>query len=144
MALGESFLIDKSAWVQQAHSEVARTRIDALRGSRRLFLCSVTVAELLYSSRNAEEMQADHEDLSLLGTLPINGGVEEQVTEIMKKLAARAQHRAPSIADLFVAAVARTRQATVLHYDKDFELIASATGQPQEWVVPPGTGHGRH
>jgi predicted nucleic acid-binding protein len=89
-------------------------------------------------------MQADHEDLSLLGMLPINGGVEDQVTEIMKKLAARAQHRAPSIADLFVAAVARTHQATVLHYDKDFELIASATGQPQEWVVPRGTGHGRH
>ena len=89
-------------------------------------------------------MEADADDLSLLGTLHIDRGVEEQVTEIMKLLAATGQHRAPSIADLFVAAVAGTRNATVLHYDKDFELIADVTGQRQEWVIPRGTGHGRH
>jgi hypothetical protein len=27
----------------------------------------------------------------------------------------------------------------VLHYDADYELIARVTGQPCEWVVPPGT-----
>ena len=62
----------------------------------------------------------------------------------MKLLAVRGQRRAPSIADLFVAAVARTHQATVLHYDKDFELIADVTGQRHEWVIPRGTGHDRH
>lgn len=61
----------------------------------------------------------------------------------MKQLAARGQHRAPRIADLFVAAVADRHHATVLHYDKDFELIAEATGLPHEWVISRGTGHGR-
>jgi hypothetical protein len=27
----------------------------------------------------------------------------------------------------------------VLHYDSDFDLIAAATGQPTEWVVPAGS-----
>jgi len=27
----------------------------------------------------------------------------------------------------------------VLHYDGDFDMIASLTGQPAEWVVPPGS-----
>ena len=27
----------------------------------------------------------------------------------------------------------------VLHYDADFDLISRVTGQPCEWVVPPGT-----
>jgi len=27
----------------------------------------------------------------------------------------------------------------VLHYDRDFDLIAEVTGQPVEWVVPYGT-----
>jgi predicted nucleic acid-binding protein len=144
VALGEPFLIDKSAWVQQAYSDTARQRIESLRASQRLCVCAVTMAELMYSSRNAAEMQTDAEDLSLLGMLHIDGAVEEQVTEIMKLLAVRGQHRAPSIADLFVAAVARTNNATVLHYDKDFELIADATGQRHEWIIPRGTGHGRH
>lgn len=144
MALGEPYLIDKSAWVQQAYSDSARTRIEFLRASGRLYVCAITVAELLYSSRNAAEMQADADDLSLLGTLHVNGAVEQQVTEIMKLLAGKGQHRAPSIADLFVAAVAGIHNAIVLHYDKDFELIADVTGQRHEWVIPRGTGDGRH
>lgn len=144
MALGEPYLIDKSAWVQQAYSDTARGRIEFLRASGRLCVCAVTVAELLYSSRNAAEMQADADDLSLLGTLHIDRDVEEQVTGIMKLLAVKGQHRAPSIAGLFVAAVARTHHAIVLHYDKDLELIADATGQRHEWVIPRGSGHGRH
>lgn len=31
---------------------------------------------------------------------------------------------------------------TVLHYDGDFDMIASLTGQPTEWVVPPGSVDG--
>jgi hypothetical protein len=27
----------------------------------------------------------------------------------------------------------------VLHYDADYDRIAEVTGQPAEWVVPPGT-----
>jgi len=37
---------------------------------------------------------------------------------------------------LLVAAVAEVEQLSVLHYDADFELVASITGQPTEWVVP--------
>jgi hypothetical protein len=35
--------------------------------------------------------------------------------------------------------VAELAGATVLHYDHDFEVIASVTGQAQEWVVPRGS-----
>jgi predicted nucleic acid-binding protein len=143
LALGQQYLIDKSAWMQQAYSDAARARVESVRASRGLFVCAVTVVELLYSSRNPAEMQADANELSLLGRLHIDAQAEERVTEIMKLLAAKGQHRAPSIADLFVAAVASVHDATVLHYDKDFELIASATGQRHEWVIPRGTGHGR-
>ena len=66
-----------------------------------------------------------------------------RVTWIMRKLASRGQHRAASIADLFVSAVALAHHATVLHYDKDFELIADATGLHHEWIVRRGSGHGR-
>ena len=30
-------------------------------------------------------------------------------------------------------------QVTVLHYDTDFDLIATVTGQPTQWVVPRGS-----
>jgi predicted nucleic acid-binding protein len=141
--LGEPVLADKSAWVQQAYSDVARDRIELLRATGRLHLCAVTIAELLYSSRSAEEMAADEDGLSLLGVLHIDAEVEDKVTWIMRQLAGRGQHRAPRIADLFVSAVAIRHDAAVLHYAKDFELIADVTGMHQEWILPRGTGHGR-
>lgn len=41
-----------------------------------------------------------------------------------------------------LAAVARAHSAVVLHYDSGYERIANITGQPQEWIIPRGTGHG--
>lgn len=46
------------------------------------------------------------------------------------------------IPDLLVAAAAaEAHNLTVLHYDAHFDLIGSVTGQPSQWVVPPGTVH---
>ncbi|MFN0092069.1 MAG: PIN domain nuclease, partial [Acidimicrobiales bacterium] len=37
------------------------------------------------------------------------------------------------------AAAAESAGLVVLHYDRDFELIASVTRQPVEWIVPAGS-----
>jgi predicted nucleic acid-binding protein len=58
--------------------------------------------------------------------------------EVQASLAARGEHRALSLVDALVAAVAEVRDLTVLHYDRDFELVAQITGQPQQWIVEPG------
>lgn len=57
----------------------------------------------------------------------------------MELLARRGHHRGASIPDLLIAAIAERTGLTVLHYDRDFDLIAAATGQRMEWVVPRGS-----
>lgn len=47
-------------------------------------------------------------------------------------MAAHGLHRGPSVPDLIIAAVAEEAGLTVLHVDRDFELIAEITGQPVE------------
>jgi predicted nucleic acid-binding protein len=58
--------------------------------------------------------------------------IEDRAVEVLNLLADRGQHRAPSIPDLIVAATAEFAGLAVLHHDKDFEIIASITGQPLE------------
>lgn len=58
--------------------------------------------------------------------------------QVQRLLAERSQ-RGRKIPDLLVAAAAEALDVGVLHYDGDFDLIASVTGQRCEWVVPPGT-----
>jgi predicted nucleic acid-binding protein len=59
--------------------------------------------------------------------------------QVQGELARRGQHRAVRLPDLLVAAIAELGGLVVLHYDRDFDRVAALTGQPCEWVVPPGT-----
>ena len=54
-------------------------------------------------------------------------------------MTARGHHRAASPVDVVVAAAAAEYSATVLHYDRDFDLLAEVGGPRSEWVAPPGT-----
>jgi predicted nucleic acid-binding protein len=58
--------------------------------------------------------------------------IEDRAVEVLALLADRGQHRAPSIPDLIIAATAELAGLTVLHLDKDFDIIAQITGQPIE------------
>lgn len=100
-----------------------------------MHICSVSLLELGYSARNA----ADH--AALLGNTPLvrmiaHWDVPESITrrafEVQALLAARGHHRAPSVADLLLAATAEVAGLTILHRDKDFQLIADVTGQALE------------
>ncbi|WP_370327230.1 PIN domain-containing protein, partial [Euzebya sp.] len=61
--------------------------------------------------------------------------MEERAEQVQALLADRGHHRAPSIPDLLIAATAELTGLTILHLDKDFELIAEITAQPEERLV---------
>jgi predicted nucleic acid-binding protein len=58
--------------------------------------------------------------------------IEDRAVEVLTLLADRGQHRAPSVPDLIIAATAELAGLTVLHVDKDFDVIADVTGQSVE------------
>jgi predicted nucleic acid-binding protein len=61
--------------------------------------------------------------------------IEDRALEVQLRLAERGHHRAPSIPNLLIAATEELAKLTVLHHDKDFELIAEVTGQPIEQLL---------
>lgn len=65
--------------------------------------------------------------------------VLDRAVEVQDTLAERSQQRGAKIADLLIAAAAEGAELVVLHYDHDFDLIATVTGQPVEWILAPGT-----
>jgi predicted nucleic acid-binding protein len=102
--------------------------------------CGVTDLEQLYSSRSAREHREWREEIALRYVhVPISQGAFDRAIEVQGLLADRGAHRAASIPDLIVAAAAERAGLPVLHYDRDFDLIADVTGQPVEWVVPRGS-----
>jgi predicted nucleic acid-binding protein len=58
--------------------------------------------------------------------------IEDRAVEVQTLLADRGHQRGPAVPDLLIAATAELADLTVLHLDKDFDLIAEITGQPME------------
>ena len=125
------WLIDKSALVKLPQS-VQRDFWNQQIEASLVHLCFATALEVGYSARN----QDDHSDLfatiplSYMPMVHIGDQAESRALEIQGLLAGRGHHRAPSIPDLLVAATAEVHRFTVLHDDKDFDLIAEITEQP--------------
>lgn len=132
MAVTE-WLIDKSALVRLADSPDAEEWADRIhRGLVRI--TNLTRLEIGYSARNDDDAR------SVFTTPPVSAmpveymtpAIEDRALQVQILLAGRGQHRAPSIPDLIIAATAELVGLTVLHLDKDYELIATHTGQPTQ------------
>lgn len=128
-----SWLIDKSALVRlglSTDAEVWASRIE--RGL--VAISTVTLLEAGFSARSAGDLgrALGSPPLASMPVEYLTPAAEDRAVHVQRLLAERGQHRAPSIPDLLIAAVAELNQRTVLHLDKDFDLIADLTGQPME------------
>ena len=128
-----AWLIDKSALVRLADSPDAAEwagRIE--RGLVRI--TTVTRLEIGYSARSGQDLRAGlrQPPVSAMPVEYLTAASEDRAVEVLTVLADRGQHRAPSVPDLIIAATAELAGLTVLHFDKDFDLIAGLTGQPVE------------
>jgi predicted nucleic acid-binding protein len=130
-----SWLIDKSALVRLSASP------DAAEWARRIErglvrITTVTRLEVGYSARSGADLRAGLQEppVSVMPVEYLTPAIEDRAVEVLSLLADRGQHRAPSVPDLVIAAAAELAGLTVLHCDKDFDLIVGVTGQPAEWL----------
>ncbi len=133
-----TWLIDKSALARLAASpEAAEWAGRIERGLVRI--TTVTRLEVGYSARSGPDLRAGlrQPPLSSMPVEYLTPAIEDRAVEVLTLLADRGQHRAPSVPDLIIAATAELAGLTVLHLDKDFDVIAQVTGQPVERLTMP-------
>lgn len=139
MAVRPRYLADKSALARLRYREVSLV-LSPLILAGEVATCSLLEMEVLYSARGHEDLVRTRATRSRAFPLvPILQADFDRAVEVMEKLAKSGRHRAVGIPDLLIAAVAEREGLTVLHYDADYDLVATLTGQPMQWVVPRGT-----
>ncbi|WP_371588346.1 PIN domain nuclease [Streptomyces virginiae] len=132
------FLIDKSAlarWTKPGVREV-------LKPLHERYLLAVrrpTEYEMIHSARDAAEATRISIWLHAFDYFSSDDDIFTRALEVQRHALNAGFHRAPSLPDLLIAATAELNRLTVLHHDGGFDMIASLTGQPTEWVVPPGS-----
>ena len=128
-----NWLIDKSALVRLSSSpDAAEWAARIERGLVRI--TTVTRLEVCYSARSGPELRSGlrRPPLASMPVEYLTPVIEDRAVDVLALLADRGQHRAPSLPDVLIAATAELAGLTILHLDKDFELIAGITGQPAE------------
>jgi predicted nucleic acid-binding protein len=133
-----SWLIDKSALVRLAYSADADRWAGRIqRGLVRI--TTVTRLEIGFSARSGLDIR-EAGSQAPLASMPVEyltPAIEQRAEAVQALLGDRGHHRGPSVPDLLIAATAELTGLTVLHIDKDFDLIAEITGQPVERLLLP-------
>ncbi len=133
------WLVDKSVLVRLSQDPVADATLPRIQAGE-VGVALVTELEVGYSARSAPDYDAIRDDvLDHLIPVPMPVRAEQRARDLQLELVRRGQHRGVSIPDLVLAAIADIEQLTILHYDRDFDLLAGITGQPVEWVVERGS-----
>lgn len=132
-----SFLLDTSVLKRLGRLEV-RSVVEPLAAAGQLARATICDLEVGYSARNVAEWDR------LVGALDAFQQVETTATHVrralqVQRLLAERSQRGRKIPDLLIAAAAEELGIAVLHYDADFDVIASITGQRCQWIVPAGS-----
>jgi len=130
-------LADTSVLTRLASSEVRRV-VEPLAASGRLARAGISDLEIGFSGRSADEWDDLQGALGAFTLVETSAKHMARARQVQRLLAARHQ-RGHKVPDLLIAAAAEAEALTVLHYDRYFDLIAEATGQRCEWVVPAGS-----
>ncbi len=134
-----NYLADTSAWTNMQKSTDTASRWAAFVEADAIIGCEPVTLELLRTARNLPELRRMRVALGSLRSHAVDRATWERAADVMTLLAVKGQHRGVSNTDLLVAAAAEQADVTLLHYDKDFDLIAEVTGQPMQWIAPRGT-----
>jgi predicted nucleic acid-binding protein len=126
-------------------SVLTRLSVAAVRGALQPFIdavalarCTLTDLELGFSASSASDWDKLQSVLTTLTPVEVTPAVISRAKNVQRLLAAGG-FKGRKVPGLIIAAAAELADLTVLHYDHDFELIASVTSQPHEWIVPRGS-----
>ena len=105
-----------------------------------LAVCLPFLLEAGYSARSGADYQHLSERLGRLPRVELTPEIEALAVHAQSELAQYGHHRIPPT-DLVIAACAHAEGAGVLHYDRDYDLLAERTELAfrSEWLAPAGS-----
>ncbi|WP_280396676.1 PIN domain nuclease [Nocardia carnea] len=135
-----SYLIDTSAAIRVLRDPALRKTWHESLTAGVVALCDVVELELLFGAQSLADRLRKKELIGeLFGRATTPDRLWVRTHQIQQLLTERGRHRCAGVADLAIAATAEANRLVVLHYDHDFEAVSEVTGQPTQWIAPPGT-----
>jgi predicted nucleic acid-binding protein len=129
------YLIDTSAMFRILQAELRTAWSDQLAAGV-IAVCPIVELEFLYSARSlADRLEKRRLVRDLFVWVAMHEGAYERAGEVQQLLTETGTHRSAGPVDLLIAATAEHERLTVLCDDRDFQTVATVTGQPVKLVT---------
>src|SRR6266571_2240268 len=130
-------LADTSVWAHKSRPEIHDWFVAAVEAGD-ISCCDMVALELLHSTRNPQDFAFIEVGLAALPWVEPDNADWRRARDIYRQLGSRPGQAQRSIkhADLLIAVSAERAGVTLVHYDSDYDTIASVTNQPTRWVAP--------
>ena len=129
------YLIDTSGLFRILQDKLRQAWSDQLTAGV-IAICPIVELEFLYSARSlADRLEKRRLLRELFGWVTMTERAYDRADEVQQRLTEVGKHRSAGPVDLLIAATAERERLIVLCDDRDFEVVASVTGQPVKLVT---------
>ena len=129
------YLIDTSGLFRILQDELRQAWAEELAAGV-IAVCPVVELEFLYSARSlADRLEKKRLLRTVFGWVPTAERAFERAETVQQMMTEVGKHRSAGPVDLLIAATAEQARLTVLCDDRDFDVVASITGQPVRAVT---------
>ncbi|MGH2911754.1 MAG: PIN domain-containing protein [Solirubrobacteraceae bacterium] len=104
----------------------------------RVLICDLVALELIRLTPNENRAQELTARLDVFESLSMPADLWSQARELQTRLSVNGDHRRIPPVDLLIGAAAAKAGVPVVHYDRDYERIASISSLEHHWLVPDG------
>jgi predicted nucleic acid-binding protein len=105
----------------------------------RVLVCDLVVLELTRLAPNEARAREVAQRLDAFKSVPMPSTLWDRAREVQLLLAPDGNHRRVPPADLLLAATAEKAGVPLVHYDGDYERIATAADIEHKWLVEDGS-----
>jgi predicted nucleic acid-binding protein len=132
-------LADTSAWTNRHKDPAVDRDFEERILADEIATCPMVVMELLWTTRSQQEFEDLRRDLDALAKVANDHDSWDRAIDVWRELVLQGRHRQVKIPDLLVAASADVAGLPLCHYDADFDVIATVTGQSVRAIAPIGS-----
>jgi predicted nucleic acid-binding protein len=129
------YLIDTSGLFRILQGELRKAWSDHLAAGV-IAICPVVELEFMYSARSlADRLEKQQLLHGLFGWVAMHEGAYDRAAQVQQLLTETGKHRSAGPVDLLIAATAERERLIVLCDDRDYQTVATVTGQPVKLVT---------
>ncbi len=104
-----------------------------------MLVCDLVVLELTRLAPNEDRARGVAERLDAFESVPMPSTLWGRAREVQLLLTPHGDHRRIPPADLLVSATAEAADVPLVHYDRDYERVATVTDLQHMWMVAEGS-----